>query len=66
MMAGYGYVLQGPANFIFLFIIFFCVSTFSQTYRAAHTEGEAMYHIQRIITKDDDNPHESFWEELWV
>ena len=65
MMYAYGYNSQGPANLIFLFIIFFCVSTFSQTYRMCHTEGDAMYHIQRVINHNT-GPHESFWEELQV
>lgn len=65
VMFGYGYNLHGPAHWGFLFILFFCISTFSQTYRMSHTEGDAMYYIHRII-KHHSGPHESFWDELQI
>lgn len=64
LMWCFGFEAHGPANWILMFMLFFMVSNFSQTYRATHAEGDAAYLASRLL--DPNKPHETFWKELLV
>ena len=57
-----GFEPRGPANWLFLLLLFFFALSGAQNIRVSHTEAEGTYRALRLLYPD--SPHDSCWSEF--